>query len=732
MPGRSGRGGRGRGGGRGRSGRGGKSGKSSSNKGSKSGGTGLCKELSDHTFSYGNKGSADQALKTWEVICTHVGREYGTDIQNELVSESRLTLTLPDVPESVKRRHAQELQTLKTNHEALRKAKQELLDSLSGPAATDKAVRVQYVELQNEIRLMKLNEPTEDHLTLTPQESAQLKSEQKAMSVRIAELAKHRGKVYNLILGQCSEDLKSELKHQENWSAVSGSTDPLELYALITKVVQHLTVEKYPPAVVVSNLRTLLGFQQHGLHNDEYREKFDTKVTVGTSVGVSYEHKACLDFETELLYGEESPPVTKFSDLTDDDRKAKVREAAEQRLLAYLFIINSGPQFAKFRADLRDQYAMGDHNIYPATPEEAFHKMQLYSKTPAAAQPISEGSSFAQKGGKQYATANLYRAPYDKSVSFDLDYWYSRQCRICKETGHPNYACNDRDKSKDRDHQGGGGGGGGGKKKKKQQISNDKKIDDIATVVTQLVTKQAAADAQTSGSAGPPTGQAHAQTTETPRPVFKWMGDDDSSHSSHCQFGTQLEVGQVERVASDQEIAGVFERIGMLNVGPFNRISQAIRELGDNTLYSRVERMFASPSADMTLDLRKVILLDNQSTCSIFCNEAFMLFVKYVNRGMSLNSNGGNLMVNHRGKTRYFPLRLWFDNRAIANIIGLKDCEKVYEVSYHTRKTNKTFIVHRTGGLPAMIFKQRPCGLHYFDPKDPSFLDTDASFVMAP
>ena len=94
---------------------------------------------------------------------------------------------------------------------------------------------------------------------------------------------------------------------------------------------------------------------------------------------------------------------------------------------------------------------------------------------------------------------------------------------------------------------------------------------------------------------------------------------------------------------------------------------------------------------------------------------------------MRLTSNGGNLMVNQKGKNRFFPIKIWFDDRAIANIIGLKDCERVYDVSYHTR--NKAFIVHRPG-LPDMIFKQHPCGLHYFDPDDPSFLDTDASFVM--
>ena len=52
-----------------------------------------------------------------------------------------------------------------------------------------------------------------------------------------ANLLKHRGQAYSLILGQCTQLLHDKLKQEPTWAVVSVSYNPLQLYRSIEKVI---------------------------------------------------------------------------------------------------------------------------------------------------------------------------------------------------------------------------------------------------------------------------------------------------------------------------------------------------------------------------------------------------------------------------------------------------------------------------------------------------------------
>ncbi len=70
----------------------------------------------------------------------------------------------------------------------------------------------------------------------------------------MANLEKHRGIVYSLIIGQCTQILQDKMKQDKQWSAVSASYKPLNLYKLIERVILRQTEDQYPVAAVWEQL----------------------------------------------------------------------------------------------------------------------------------------------------------------------------------------------------------------------------------------------------------------------------------------------------------------------------------------------------------------------------------------------------------------------------------------------------------------------------------------------
>ncbi len=66
----------------------------------------------------------------------------------------------------------------------------------------------------------------------------------------MSKLDLHRGQVFSLIEGQCTNLLQEKMEQELSWDTVSTSFDPVMLYKLITKTVLGQTEDQYPFATV--------------------------------------------------------------------------------------------------------------------------------------------------------------------------------------------------------------------------------------------------------------------------------------------------------------------------------------------------------------------------------------------------------------------------------------------------------------------------------------------------
>ena len=118
-------------------------------------------------------------------------------------------------------------------------------------------------------------------------------------------LKKSRGKIYSLLLGQCTQVLVDKMKQDTDWVSISDSFDPHLLFKLIEKFVLKQSDNQYKTAVLIAEQLSILQFRQDDqLGNAVYYDCFTTRVEVARQAGVCYYSPDLLeDKATQLKMG---------------------------------------------------------------------------------------------------------------------------------------------------------------------------------------------------------------------------------------------------------------------------------------------------------------------------------------------------------------------------------------------------------------------------------------------
>jgi hypothetical protein len=122
------------------------------------------------------------------------------------------------------------------------------------------------------------------------------------------------------------------------------------------------------------------------------------------------------------------------------------------------------------------------------------------------------------------------------------------------------------------------------------------------------------------------------------------------------------------------------------------------------------------------------ILLDNQSTVNIFCNQALLCNIKAANRCMSVRCNAGWMVMNLIGHFPGYPGEVSYNPDGIANILFLADSKKYFHVHYDSSK-EKAFIVEKADGS-IRRFVQTTAGLYYIDTMTASRTKTGTALLL--
>jgi hypothetical protein len=148
-------------------------------------------------------------------------------------------------------------------------------------------------------------------------------------------LKKSRGKVYSLLLGQCTQLLLDKMKQDADWVTISESFDPSLLFELIKKFVLKQSNNQYKAAMLITEQLSILLFRQDNqIGNAVNCDCFTTRVEVACQAGLCYYSPKLLEDKAAQL------KMGNYNTLSDTNKK-KVIKTVKQEYFAYLFLNNS-------------------------------------------------------------------------------------------------------------------------------------------------------------------------------------------------------------------------------------------------------------------------------------------------------------------------------------------------------------------------------------------------------
>jgi hypothetical protein len=332
-----------------------------------------------------------------EKMATYIGNKFGDEAAQEWISGKRISPPEPAHLQAILDRHAARVKATKERIElklnGLKSEKAAIEAEIQ--VASSRTLLRELREVDDQIAKCNIKLTDEVEMKLTKAEKIAHSNAWRTHRETTESLKKSRGKVYSLLLGQCTQVLINKMKQDADWVAISKAFDPILLFKLIEKFVLKQSDNQYATAVlIVEQLLIFTFWQDDHLGNAAYYDRFTTRAEVARQAAVCYYSPALLeDKATQLKLGD-------YDKLSEGEQK-KIINQVVQEYLAYLFLNNSNAKLhTQLKKDVANDYSKGNTDAYPTNIHKALTLMNEYKPLKLDAPTLPTQGLHLSLGGK--------------------------------------------------------------------------------------------------------------------------------------------------------------------------------------------------------------------------------------------------------------------------------------------------------------------------------------------
>jgi hypothetical protein len=240
----------------GRSGQGGQDRITSFNVPRKASEIGACKDLEDHSFTIGsgNKGKdIDMLCTSKEKMAMYIRTKYGDNADQERTSKKHTVLVEPIYSSAIETRHAERvratIERLNQKITSLTAEQNEILKEIA-TQLNNQDLMNERQEIEDQILKCEIDLNNEVEMKLMDNKKMAHSNAWHSHCETTEDLKKSRGKVYSLLLSQCTQVLVDKMKRNTTW--VMGSALFDTLFKLIKKFVLKQSDNQYKTVVLIA------------------------------------------------------------------------------------------------------------------------------------------------------------------------------------------------------------------------------------------------------------------------------------------------------------------------------------------------------------------------------------------------------------------------------------------------------------------------------------------------
>ena len=477
----------------------------------------------------------------------------------------------------------------------------------------------------------------------------------KIWSKRESLYRQNKAAMFSIVLGQCTEAMKSNLESESTYETIANNSDVIELLKLIRNVEFSYDSKRYPYLAMYTAMKGVYGnYQKNYTNFDAYLESFQNLVSVVEHCGGNFAvHPNLIDYVLK------NKGVTLPGDATE---RKNAEEESKEAYLAMAFL--NGLNKYKYQ-DLMDELS----NAYLTGRDE-------YSKN------IVDTYNLVTNWKNK---KNMNRIKYNDGVNFntidengdDPEYINANRGILRTKKGYPVkcFHCGDNHFKSDCPLL--------NQETQESEVTN-------TTIAGQSTSDKASAESAQVNNTVPATATVVGTKNVTTSSQEDGWGTFNFGGVTFFSLGTGTKLDQ-SIVNSSVDMKTLHELVGD---GHETSIDHVLQQSGTTTIPE-----FWT-------------LLDNQSTVDVFANGKLLQNIREVPMSLKIVSTGGMSSTNKIGLLQGYGW-VWYHPTGIANILSLSRVKSKFRICYDSTADNMFHVFLENGRFRS--YRESSKGLYYSD-----------------